>query len=583
MINKKRVFGFSMLLIIIIMGLFLNSFYWPYEGVSIRKILVALIVVLCLIVIPIASIRVQWLYMIIDSMITQMKYCGQQLRKDKKRILQFVFEVCLMLVISIVFAYCISRFLLHTAFNIRLFYVITTLGILCLYLIQSWKDIAKKVEQIFVVFVLCLGIFCIGVTPDKTGVSWDDQIHYQRTLAISNFFNGIMYDADEKNIGEYVFQNRLGYDRESNEAYEQDMQILYETKACKPYFFKEYGVWSVSYIPSAIGVVLGRGLGLSYMGVFNMGRLFNLLTYAILIFFAIKRIKYGKVLIATIGLIPTSVFMAASYSYDPWVTGFTILGFSYFFAELQEESLLETKNLVIMVGALALGCIPKAIYFPILLPLLFMPKRKFKDSKQRKCYYIAIITVGLLLVSSFLLPMIIEGPGTGDARGGSEVNSTEQIAFILQNPLRYAKILFKFGLEYIGINNSAGMMQAYAYAGSGTFYGVISLLLIVLAFLDRGETEKNHYFIKTAGLLGCAVAMVLSITALYISFTAVASDTVAGMQGRYMIPTIYPALYCLGVGGTKHTINKNVFTSVPMLVVAFTMIYNLTVLCVIPY
>ena len=70
-----------------------------------------------------------------------------------------------------------------------------------------------------------------------------------------------------------------------------------------------------------------------------------------------------------------------------------------------------------------------------------MPVNKFKDKKQRKIYYAIIIGTAIFLMMTFLLPMLINSPGTGDSRGGSDVNSTEQIKYILSNPLEYSDTL----------------------------------------------------------------------------------------------------------------------------------------------
>ncbi len=583
--NKKGIYVLSLLSMIILSAIFLNSFYWPYEEISKRKILVGGIAFFLIVIIPILSVKVTLFYRFIKQFIFHVEKYVKQVRVNKKKIIYFVGIAFAAVCLASLATCIVSRFVLQAVFNSYLLYTIVAVEAIALVVVFQWKNVAKNPERMFVVIALTLGIFCISVTPARVGISWDDEIHYARTLEISNYLNGIMYKADEKNIDDYAknIYAHSGFDRETDSAYTEELESLYEAKEWSSHEFSNYGVWTVAYVPSAIGVMLGRGLGLSYAGVFNMGRVFNLCMYVWLIYMSIKRVKYGKVMVAAIGLIPTTIFMASSYSYDPWVTGFTILGFSYFFAELQDETPMENKNILIMVGAIILGCMPKATYFPVLFPLLFLTKKKFESSKQRKYYYLSIIGAGVFLVATFMAPMLISGPGTGDVRGGAGINATEQIKFILQNPLSYAKILLKFELNYISLGNTGPMLQRFAYVGDGYLYSSVSLVLMVLAFLDRGENEKNHIIVKVAGLIGCMVAIVLSTTALYISFTAVAEDTVAGMQGRYLIPIIYPVLYALGVGGVSHKINKNIFVCVPMLIIALTFIGNICRLCVIYY
>lgn len=82
-----------------------------------------------------------------------------------------------------------------------------------------------------------------------------------------------------------------------------------------------------------------------------MGKFFNLLCYVLLIYFAIRRIRYGKVLLAAFGLLPTNLYMAANYSYDPWVIGWIVLAFAYYFEEIQNpDRPLQWKNVICMVG-----------------------------------------------------------------------------------------------------------------------------------------------------------------------------------------------------------------------------------------
>lgn len=572
--ERKKQYVAALLCTVVMSYIFLNSFYWPYQGIGERKILVGLITLLMLIVLPVTIIGVDYFYY-------SLKNVAMKIEKNKKTLLFFGASLIFVTLIAYILAFLYGSFTI-SEFNKKIFYTLIAGLYLSVCVIFFLKETFKRIEILFCMFALILGVFSISITPARVGISWDDEIHYERALELSNVLNGVMYKADQINIEEYAtnIYAHSCFDRTTEETYLGKLNESYEKKEIISREFTYYKITSITSIPSAMGIIFARGLGLSYVSVFNMGRLFNLLAYTVLICLAIKRVRYGKVLIATIGLIPTTIFMASSYSYDSWVTGFTVLGFSYFFAALQDEHVLRTRDIIMIVGAIWMGCLPKAIYFPILFPLLFMPRHKFKSEKQKKMYYIAIITAGVFLVATFLLPMFINGVGTGDARGGSAVNSTEQVKFILQYPVTYAKVLLKFLSQYFSIGSAGAMLERFAYVGEGVGYGTVSILLAVLAYLDRGQKEKNYISVKVTSLLGCGIAIILATTALYISFTAVGLDTIAGMQGRYLVPTIYPALYSIGVGGTEHKIDKKVFASVPMIVVALTFMYNMWVLCV---
>ena len=585
MMNKRKIYVLTLLIMSILAAVFLNSFYWPYDGIDSRKLIVWGIAIGLIVIVPVLVVKIKMFYELFVSIFDSIKHVLGQLMKNKKKIIYFLLTIALGVILSRIAAQIFGVDILKREYNPKIVETFFVLYLILTISVFMWKTLAKRVECFFVIVALILGVFSISVTPNRVGVSWDDEVHYARTLEISNLLNGIMYIADERNINEYAtnIYGQTGFDRASATQYEQELNTSYEFEEWNEHDFWEYGVWSVSYVPAAIGIILARGLEMSYVNVFNMGRLFNLLSYVLLIYLAMKRLKHGKMIVATIGLIPTTVFMAASYSYDWWVTGFTILGFAYFFAEFQEESVLKNRNIVIMIGALMLGCLPKAIYFPILFPLLFMPKTKFKDSKQRLWYYLFVIGMGVLLVASFMLPRFINGMGTGDSRGGTEVNASAQVMYILQNPFEFAKTLLLFLKFYVSPQSTGPMLQRMGYVGEGDFYGIVSLLIVVVAFLDRSDKNHKNYLVRITGVIGCIVALVLSTVALYISFTAVGADSVAGMQGRYMVPFIFPTLYCLGFGGTHYKISKNAFVCVPMLIIAVTFIYNMLRMCVIRY
>ena len=214
---------------------------------------------------------------------------------------------------------------------------------------------------------------------------------------------------------------------------------------------------------------------------------------------------------------------------------------------MEKEKNVQFKDFAKICGSFFLGLGPKAIYFPFLLFFLYLSKEQFSTKKQKNMYRIAAIVVMLVIVSSFMVGFIVNGPGQGDKRGGGAVNSTEQVQFILQNPLEYTKILmtYLFG-DYLRIENSAGYTNNLNELERSIFGGVSMLLLLVSMHWDHPKKKLfnwKHRFFGTIVLFGtvCLVA-----TALYISYTTVGLDTIVGCQYRYLLPILFPITFLLG-------------------------------------
>lgn len=439
----------------------------------------------------------------------------------------------------------------------------------------------NKVESIVFLLIMLLGGTTILTSPPTVGVSWDDEVHYSRVLDIANAFNGIDYEADNKNIAEYAdrIYNGIGYDRNSRKEYVNELNKLYAEKKVAKYESENFIISYIAYIPAALGIIVGRGLHLKYEYIFMFGRLFNLLFYAFVIYKAMKKVKYGKMLIAIISMIPSLIFMASSFGYDSWINSLVILGYAYFFSIMQDDK-VDNTDAAVMILAIMFGCFAKAIYFVLFLPLFFIPKQKFRNEKQRKYYYIALTLAVLVLIVSFVYPMLFQTDSMSDIRGGADVDAKGQIFFILQHPLQYAKILLGFLVEYLRIEN-CWYFQYLAYPGKGKYWGIILVTLAVVAFIDRNpERNTRGGLMRVMVFLAVVCSMVLVPTALYICFTPVAANTVLGCQYRYIFPVMYPFLNIVASDGVVTKYKKKWMVGIPLLIMIFahlTSIYDLLI------
>jgi uncharacterized membrane protein len=102
----------------------------------------------------------------------------------------------------------------------------------------------------------------------------------------------------------------------------------------------------------------GRLLNLPWHLVYSLGSFAHIFTLALPIFFAIRILKTGKMILATIALLPTSVFIASNYGYDAWVTSFLALGLAILFTELQNpHEHISCRMIALMIGAFIIGLV----------------------------------------------------------------------------------------------------------------------------------------------------------------------------------------------------------------------------------
>ena len=300
----------------------------------------------------------------------------------------------------------------------------------------------------------------------------------------------------------------------------------------------------VAYSPAIVSFFLGNLVGADFLKLFLLGKLFNVAGYALLVSFAVRKLRSGAYLFSAISLLPVCVFLAATYSCDWWITGAVLVGFAYFFSILQNrEAPAKLSELIIMISALAFACGPKEIYCFLMLPLLFLPRDRFASKRAARVTKLVVLALMIVILISFAVPMLVNTGASTDVRGGSDVNGAEQIKFILSDPLGYAKICLDFIKGYVSLPSMSSHLTFFAWLGaSNQIYSLIAVLvLFYCTFTDRTADDryKRAWIQRGVGLLTGFIQIVLVATALYVTYTPVGYWTVNGCQYRYLFP-IFP-------------------------------------------
>lgn len=224
--------------------------------------------------------------------------------------------------------------------------------------------------------------------------------------------------------------------------------------------------------------------------------------------------RMGKIFCAAIALIPTNIFLTSNYAYDWWVTSWLCPAFAKLYGIMESDEKISTFDFVKIVGIALEG-----------------------------------MSAGLC---TFVLPILYNvsaNVSAGDMRGGSDVNSTAQLIYIFSHPVRYIEVLFRFLWQYFSIDLIPSYTTHMSYYGIGRFGVAVMIIVIVIAIIDNERkfacTVKSAIVYRSVTCVSCLLTVMAVATALYLDFTAVGSDTILGCQSRYLIPVLFPGLYCL--------------------------------------
>lgn len=468
------------------------------------------------------------------------------LQNNKSTIIKCVVAILLYIPMAIAAEFLIGKAISHDTTSMYMKLLVYVL-VACVYITFLVRKNVYKYAHIYIFAVIMLiGTVQVVGTPPVAGISWDDEIHYKRTAFVSYGANGQISPADEElsryyqtvifERKEYTAEGRAAWTSYIDQYHEENSELIESGLA----FTKEY----VAYIPGALGLAIGHLFGMTFTHTFMLGKFCNLLCYAVIVSFAIKQLDRGKLLAAIIAMFPTNIFLAASYSYDWWITSLVLLGYALFLKEIQIGRKITTKRLIVILAIMVLGILPKAVYFLLIAPMLFFKNDRYENPKI--CRWLVIGAMGVLLLS-FLIPLLIGGGG-GDARGGSDVDGNGQIGYVLTHPFSYMGVLGKFFFHYLSPDTAGDYMTFYAYMGRGRFSTMVLPLIAAACALDNNAKpvdKKENIWVTLVGFLAVIGSIVLVATAMYVSFTPVGYGTVNGCQPRYLTPIIFPGLYLL--------------------------------------
>lgn len=439
----------------------------------------------------------------------------------------------------------ISNFVVDNNFKWNPFVALVISGISfeVLYLIFYRKQNAKHPGIATSISLLVLGMCLLVLQPPYTS-GWDEQIHtaHSYDLAVTGDEQGT------PNVISYLTTNSAWFYLHPDISFEERIDYIRVMNQMGDSFGEDMGGYglrmnSVGYIFQAGAMTVGKLFDLPFYLIWVMGKFANLALYAIGMGIAVAIVPFGKRLLMVVAHFPIMIFLSTVYTYDVTVNVFIILAICIWLRELvNKDQLFGYKWRIAFVACLVIGCMPKAVYAPLILCALLLPSSKFKSKKDAYVTKGLVILVFIMLMSTFVMPTVSSPSSGGDSRGGDTSVAT-QMSYVLGQPFAYAVVLLK-NIFDTAVNYTFGtLMSDFAYWGTASQPVLFSILLVGTlmtdSYAEKGKRIVLNVKEKVMAFFVIALTVALIWTALYLSFTEVGETTIAGVQARYYLPFIF--------------------------------------------
>lgn len=298
-------------------------------------------------------------------------------------------------------------------------------------------------------------------------------------------------------------------------------------------------------LPSAFGILIARLLHLGSVPLFYFGRIINLLYFIVLTSLAIRFAPIGKSIFCAVSMLPMTLHLAASYSYDGGILGLSFLFVSLLLKAIFENGPIEKREILSLAVVAILLAPCKVIYSVAVAMVVFIPNGRFASRKQSIIFKIALPLMMLCSVIILRLPAMLTmaggsvGPQTHDGITGNYYT----LGALLTDPIGSALMLMKtiFAMfDFYWISAIGGSLSRFQGSIAAPHYLVVIylVLLFISTIPESSDDNKLTAATKTTGIICFLLSVLGSMVAMWIGWTFDNESIIQGVQGRYFLPLL---------------------------------------------
>lgn len=475
-----------------------------------------------------------------------------------------------------------SYFVLQNVVYLMLVALILTFSIIVLF--DNRHKI--KLHTLYLIGGLLLGIIYVLIIPISAAP--DEFTHMYTSYDISNKLMGeagdtLMMRADDAYAGytpknltraDYVYQ----YDGLFDGVTDDEMVDIGIVATGYPRFL---------YLVSGLGITIGRLLGAGTTVMYLLGRLFNMLVFVLSVYYAIKRLPFGKGMVFVWAMLPITLQQTGSFSYDSPILSLSILVVASTIYALYAEEKDKRKRVInyivwLISSLLIIPCKGHALVPLVMLMLMLIPKY-IRDNREKiqKCYAriklwfkplaivmavlfaVVVVLIAIKIVRSAVLP---ENINNNYIEWAGQNGYT--VGFFIMHPIRLLEILINtlwFKSDMYLTQMLGGLLGWLEIEIPWVFILGFLLLLIYTAMRKEHEAQLIKNGERIYIILMALGVVALSVVGMLLNWTSNSLLVVEGVQGRYFLPALVPIMLALRT--RKNCVSDNADYNAAMCVV----------------
>lgn len=408
----------------------------------------------------------------------------------------------------------------------------------------------KGTEKLALPVLITSGLIMLFVLAPGSGP--DDIYHYYSSVGLSNK----LLLRDSVNEIEKKYESDLPIHHNTNIALIETFEGLrYRAGSEEGTFVYEGRMdklkWPLSHLAQAVGITAGRIFKLGFIRVYTLGRLFNMAAYIALAMLAIRLVPVNKELMLMMSILPMSMQQATQLSYDAPVNGLALVFTGYVFKIIYEKKEFNWKETVICALLMAAISPLKVIYVLLGILLLLIPGSQFRSLSDRLVKLFIMVLSGMITMvltrSSDVSASAVRNTSamTLDASGMEAGHYT--IRFVFSEPIRFMKLIASnWGIHLSNMFKGmiGGSIAGFSVSIPEQLVFLFGLCIVLCALSGTESVISKRWQMITILVLP-VLGYLAVLTVFTFAETTYGTTYIGGLQGRYMIPFLFPVMYCM--------------------------------------